>query len=52
MACKILTKDKFPDDTEALFLEISFRKCKWLLCGLYQPPSQTDQYFFQNILDL
>ena len=24
-------------------------KCKWLLCGLYHPPSQKDQYFFNNI---
>ena len=36
---KILTKHKFPDDIEALFVEIDFRKCKWLLYGLYHPPS-------------
>ena len=43
---KILTKHKFPGDIEALFDETNFRKCKWLLCGLYLPPSQSDQYFF------
>ena len=46
---KMLTKHKFPDDIEALFVEINFRKCKWLLCGLYHPPSQSDQYFFDNL---
>ena len=30
---KMLTKHKFPDDIEGLFVEINFRKCKWLLCG-------------------
>ena len=41
----MLTKHKFPDDVEALFIEISFQKCKWLLAsGLYHPPSQYDQY--------
>ena len=46
---KLLTKDKFPNDIEALFIEINFQKCKWLLCGLYSPPSQSDQYFFNNL---
>ena len=45
----MLTKYKIPDNIEALFIEINFRKCKWLLCGLYHPPSQTDQYFFDNL---
>ena len=39
----------FPKDIEALFIELNFRKCKWLLCGLYHPLSQKDQYFFDNI---
>ena len=43
---KILTKHKFSGDIEALFDETNFRKCKWLLCELYLPPSQSDQYFF------
>ena len=37
------TKHKFSDDTEALFIEIIFRKCKCLICELYHPPSQSDQ---------
>ena len=34
-------------DIEALFIEINLRKTKWLLCGCYHPPSQSDDYFFQ-----
>ena len=29
---KMLTKHKFPDDIEKLFVKINFRKRKWLLC--------------------
>ena len=46
---KILTKHNLPEDIEGIFLEINFRKSKWLLCGIYHPPSQNDQYFFDNI---
>ena len=49
IASKILTKHKFPDDIEAFFIEINFRMCKWLLCALYHPPSQSDQYFTDNL---
>ena len=38
---KMLTKHKFADDTKALFIEINFRKCNWLLYGLYHPPSES-----------
>ena len=33
----MLTKHKLPDDIEVLFIEINFRKCKWLLCRLDHP---------------
>ena len=46
---KLLTKHKFPDYIEALFIEINCRKCNWLLRVLYHPPSQSDQYFFVNL---
>ena len=39
----------FPDYNEALFIDINFRKWKCLLCGLYDPPYQSDQYFFDNL---
>ena len=32
-----------------MFIELNFRKCKWLLCGPYHSSSQKDQYFFDNI---
>ena len=52
---KILTKHVLPTDIEALFVELNFRKCKWLLSGIYLPPSQSDQCFFDrldNVLDV
>ena len=45
----MVTKHGFLKDIEALFIELNFRKCKWLLCGLYHPPSQKDQCLFDNI---
>ena len=52
---KIFTKHVLPTDIEALFIELNFRKCKWLLSGIYHPPSQSHQYCFDrldNTLDL
>ena len=46
---KLLTKHNFPSDVEGLFVELNFRKSKWLLCGTYHPPAQNDQYFFNCI---
>ena len=43
---KLLTKHSFPNDIEGLFVEINFRKSKWLLFGTYYLPSQNDQYNF------
>ena len=34
----------------ALFIEVNLRKCKWLLSGIYHPPSQSDQYFFGKLV--
>ena len=46
---KILEKHIFPNHVEGIFVELNFRKCKWLLCGTYQPLSQSDEYFFNNL---
>ena len=46
---RVVTKHCCPKDIEALFIELNFRKCKWLLCGLYHSTSHKDQYFFDNI---
>ena len=34
---RLLTKHVFPDDIEGLFLELNFRKVKWLQFGTLSP---------------
>ena len=41
----LLIKHDFPSDVEGLFVELNFRKSKWLLFGTYHLPAQNDQYF-------
>ena len=31
------------------FIEVNLRKTKWLICGTYHPPSQSDQFYFDNL---
>ena len=38
-----------PEDIENIFFEINLMKTKWLFCGCYHLPGQTDQYFFENV---
>ena len=45
---KLLTKHVLPSDIECIFLELNFRKCKWLLVGTYHPPSQNDFLFLRT----
>ena len=47
--CKQLKKHNLSEDIEAMFIELNFRKIKWLLLGTYHPPNQNDEYFFLNI---
>ena len=42
--CKQL-KHIFPEGIEGMFVELNFRKCKWLLFGTYHSPSQNDAFF-------
>ena len=55
---KPLDRHHFPHDIEGIFLEINFRKTKWLLFGTYHTPSQsrqTDEYYFdflQRAIDI
>ena len=47
-------KISLASDIESIFVELNFRKTKWLLFGCYHPPSQNDEYFFgqlSNYLD-
>ena len=46
---RLLWKHVFPSDIEGLYIELNFRKSKWLLHGTYHPPSQSDQYYFKNL---
>ena len=38
-----------PESLESIFVEINLFKAKWLACGSYHPPSQDDQYFFNQL---
>ena len=49
ISSKILEKHILPNDVESIFVELNFTKCKWLLCRTYHPPSQSDEYFFNNL---
>ena len=40
---KKLFRHELPDDIEGIFVEINFRKTKWLLLGTYHPPRQSDE---------
>ena len=42
---KLLKKYVLPSDIGCTFLELNFRKCKWLLVGTCHLPSQNDHLF-------
>ena len=46
---KLLDKHVFPYDMEGLFVELNFRKCKWLLFRTYHLPAQADISYFDNL---
>ena len=46
---KLLFSCLLPDDIDGMLIELNFRKSKWLLGGMYHPPSQKDDYFFKCI---
>ena len=46
---KILQGHVLPGDMEVLPIEINLRKTKFLLLAAYHPPSQCDEYFFDNV---
>ena len=47
--CKQVSKHEFPENIEGMFIEINLRKSKWLLFGTYHPPSQNDNFYFNNV---
>ena len=52
ISSKILEKHILPSAVESIFVELNFRKCKWLLCGTYHRPSQSDEYFLITLIRL
>ena len=46
---KMLAKHNLPEDIEAAFIELNFRKCKRFICATYRAPSQNHNYLFNNI---
>ena len=38
-----------PFDIEIIIIELNIKKIKWLVCGCYHPPSQSDEYFFHHL---
>ena len=47
--CRELSCHSFLEGIEGIFIELNFRKCKWMLLGTYHPPSQKDDYYFENL---
>ena len=48
-ASKILEKHELSHDIKGTFIELTFRKVKWLLFGTYHTLSQNDQYYFEAL---
>ena len=44
-----LLKHNFTNDIEGLFIELNFRKSKWLLFGAYRPPKQNKLHFMEHV---
>ena len=49
IAGKLLSKHSHPYDIKGLFLELNFRKSKWLLVVTCHPPSKLHQYLYKNV---
>lgn len=46
---KILNNNDLATDIEGLFIELSFKKDKWLLFGTYHPPNQCPVHYFTEL---
>ena len=47
--CKLIDKHVFTYNMEGLFVELSFKICKWLLFEIYQPLSHGNIYYSDNL---
>ena len=49
---KILEKHKLPHDIEGIFIELNFRKVKWLLFGTYHPRRKMTSTILRHLIKL
>ena len=47
--CRELKAEQIDSNFEIIFLEITMWTRKWLIIGLYKPPSQKEEYFFKDV---
>ena len=47
---KKLRKHAFPHDIEGMFVELNFRKSKWLLFATNRHPAQNVEYYLRNVV--
>ena len=45
----VVEQYQLPEDIESIFIELNFRRNKWLLMGTYHPPSQCTNYYYTEI---
>ena len=49
ISCKTVNVEGLLDDCEVTLVELSIKGRKWLCIGLYEPPSQNEKYFLENL---
>ena len=47
--CKVLNINDLGDDIEVIAVEVSIKSRKWLIIGLYKPPSLSETYFLESL---
>ena len=47
--CRLLVNHSLPNNIEAIFVELNFKKRKWLVIGTYRPPSLSQTHYFSNM---
>ena len=46
---RILNAHIIPNDVEIMCVEMNLRKQKWILLGIYRPPSMNEKYFYDHL---
>ena len=47
--CKVLNTFRFSEECEIISIDFSISNKKWLLLGIYNPPSQNEALFAEQI---